>query len=121
MSEETTETTIPIAPPATSAPAPATEEIRAVAVHKNFAWEVRSVDFNVSATCFRRADIVKIFAREFSRPELLAKRIGMKLTAAEGKYLELWNAAAEGENQRLGKVVVRLIESSPDDQPPIAS
>jgi hypothetical protein len=67
----------PIEQLATPAPAPATEEIRAVAVHKSFAWEVRSVDFNVSATCFRRSEIAKIFEREFKRREMLAARIGM--------------------------------------------
>jgi hypothetical protein len=115
-----TEETIPIEQSDAPAPAPAAD-VRAIAQHRNFAWEVRAVDFNVSCTCFKGADIVKIFEREFKRRELLAKRIRMKLTAAEGKYLELWNAAAEGEHQRLAKVVVRLIESSPGDQPPIAS
>jgi hypothetical protein len=85
---------------------------------------VRGVDYNISCLCWKRSEMAKQFDREFKRRELLAKRIGMKLTAAKGKYLELWNAATEGEHQRLGKVVVRLIESSPDErghQPPIES
>jgi hypothetical protein len=117
--------TNPIEQSATPAPAPAAEEIRAIAVHRNFAWEVRAVDYNVSCICFKRADIVKIFEREFKRREMHAARIGMPLSPADPKYAEFWNAAADAEQQRLGRVVVRVIESSErkssiDEKPPNA-
>jgi hypothetical protein len=111
------------APAPEPAPATPSDEIRAVAEHRQHAWEIRSVDYNVSVLCWRRSDIAKTFDREFKRRRLISARIAMPLSPAEPKYLELWNANPGAETQTLGRVVVRVIDDSPDEKghQPIAS
>jgi hypothetical protein len=108
-----TEDTAPAEQPgAEPAPESAREqEVRAVAQHRQHAFEIQGVDWNVSALCFRRSEIAKVFAKEFSRRELFARRIGMPLSPAEPKWAALYNANAGAETQTLGRVVVRVVES----------
>jgi hypothetical protein len=97
----TEETTIPIEQSGAPELAPAAEEIRGIAQHRNFrvGSKIRSI-----SCIWKRGEIAKQFEQEFKRREVLSP--------ADAKYAVLWNAAADGEQQRLGRVVVRVIESS---------
>jgi hypothetical protein len=82
MNEDTVPAQQPAAAPTPTPSAAPSDEIRAVAQHRNFAWEVRGVDFNISLCCWKRGEIAKQFEKEFKRRELIAKRLSMPLSPA---------------------------------------
>jgi hypothetical protein len=62
--------------------------------------------------CVSAAAKLPVFAKEFSRRELFARRIGMPLSPAEPKWAALYNANVGAEQQRLNRVVVRVLDSN---------